>query len=354
MADESVSYKTSGVDIDAGNAFVEKIKPLIKSTRRPGVLSELGMFSGFFAVDKNKYKDPVLVASCDGVGTKIMLAMDMKKFDTIGIDLVAMCVNDVIVHGAEPLFFLDYIACGALKSIDSLALVQGMVKGCEDARCALLGGETAEMPGLYTGRKFDLAGFTVGAVERERAIDGSGVRVGSSLIGIASSGLHSNGFSLVRKIVGDAGLPLNLPAEGMDLPLGEALLTPTKIYVRSVLHLLERVELLACAHITGGGLVENLPRVLPKSAKATIDFDSWSKPPIFGLLQQLGKLPDSEMLRVFNCGIGFVIVVPEAQENEALQILKEQGERAWAIGTIESRKDDERPLSIRRGDDTLF
>jgi phosphoribosylformylglycinamidine cyclo-ligase len=312
------------------------------------------MFSGFFAVDKNKYKDPVLVASCDGVGTKLLLAVEQKKFDTIGIDLVAMCVNDVIVHGAEPLFFLDYIACGSLKTLDSVALMTGMAKGCEDARCAILGGETAEMPGLYAGKKFDLAGFTVGVAERSKIIDGSGVRVGAAIIGIASSGLHSNGYSLVRKIVADNDLPLNKPASGMSENLGDVLLTPTRIYVRSVLHLQERVELLAGAHITGGGLIENLPRVLPKSAKAIIDFDSWSKPPIFSVMQHYGKLPDYEMLRVFNCGIGFVVVVPEAQAAEALQILKEQGERAWVIGVIEARKDDEKPLIIRRGGETLF
>lgn len=343
-------YRDAGVDIEAGNRFVEDIRGHVKRTRRPGVISDVGMFAGFFALDRDRYQEPVLVSGCDGVGTKLLLAIEEQRFDTIGIDLVAMCVNDVVVHGAEPLFFLDYLACASLAGFDPVALVKGVADGCEQARVALLGGETAEMPGLYAADHFDLAGFAVGVVERDRIIDGSGVRVGSSVIGIASSGLHANGYSLVRKLIRDAGLDLDERLPELDgARLGNVLLEPTRIYVRPLQALFGAVPVTSSAHITGGGLVENLPRMLPKSAKAVIDLDSWSKPPIFSLLQRLGDLPDEEMLRVFNSGIGFVVVVDAAQRDRTLEILQEQGERAWEIGHIEARADDEPSIVIRRG-----
>ncbi|RMF18899.1 MAG: phosphoribosylformylglycinamidine cyclo-ligase [Candidatus Dadabacteria bacterium] len=350
----SDAYRAAGVDIDAGNAFVDKIRPVVRSTRRSGVISDVGGFGGLFALDRDRYKEPVLVSGCDGVGTKLLLAIEMNMFDTIGIDLVAMCVNDILVHGAEPLFFLDYLATGALDPDAMVSVVEGIGEGCRQARVALLGGETAEMPGMYDDGHFDLSGFATGVIERDRLIDGSAVRVGSALIGLASSGVHSNGFSLVRKVIADAGADLHGPAEWTEQSLGQALLEPTKIYVRSVLHLLQEVDVLAAAHITGGGLIENLPRMLPKTARAAVDFDAWPKPAVFPYLQRLGGLPDIEMLRVFNCGIGFVLVVPEACADRAVELLEEQGERAFRIGVIEARPEGESQVVIRRGGDTLF
>ena len=346
---ETDHYRQAGVDIEAGNRFVEDIRSHVKRTRRPGLLSDIGGFAGFFAVDRERYRDPVLVSGCDGVGTKILLASELGRWDTVGIDLVAMCVNDVLVHGAEPLFFLDYMACGSLAQLDAVAVVKGVADGCELARVALLGGETAEMPGLYQGGHFDLAGFAVGVAERSRIIDGSAVRVGSTVIGVASSGLHSNGYSLVRKLLlQDAGYRLDQHIPDLDQVLGDALLTPTRIYVRPMLQVFERVPVASAAHITGGGIVENLPRMLPRSTKAVIDLDSWSKPPIFGFLQRVGNLPDEEMLRIFNAGIGFVVVVEPVHADAVLEILAEHGERAWAIGRIEARAEDEPGVVVRR------
>ncbi len=350
MADKKDQYKDAGVDIEAGNQFVDDIRPLIKATRRQGVLSDIGMFAGFFAVDKEKYKDPVLVSACDGVGTKLLLASEMDKYDTIGIDLVAMCVNDVLVHGAEPLFFLDYLAAGGLAEINGYDLVKGVADGCKQARVALLGGETAEMPGLYSKKHFDMSGFTVGAVERDKVIDGSGVRVGSEIVGIASSGLHSNGYSLVRRLLLEkAGYSLDQHLDELEGILGEVLLTPTRIYVRSVLQAIDRVNVVSAAHITGGGIIENVPRLLPKSARAVINLDSWPKQPIFSLIQHAGKIPDEEMLRVFNSGIGFVLVVPEGDGDNTIEVLTEQGERAWVIGSVEAREDGDDPVVISGG-----
>lgn len=347
---EQDHYRQAGVDIEAGNRFVDDIRGHVRRTRRPGLLSDIGGFAGFFAVDRERYKDPVLVSGCDGVGTKILLASEMGVWDTVGVDLVAMCVNDVLVHGAEPLFFLDYMACGSLHDIDPVAVVKGVADGCEQARVALLGGETAEMPGLYGGGHFDLAGFAVGVAERGKIIDGSAVRVGSTVIGVASSGLHSNGYSLVRKLLlKDAGYRLDQHIPDLEATLGEVLLTPTRIYVKPMLQVFDRFPVASAAHITGGGIVENLPRMLPKSTKAVIDLDSWSKAPIFGFLQRIGNLPDEEMLRVFNAGIGFVVVVEPTHADGVIETLAEHGERAWAIGRIEARADDESAVVIRRG-----
>lgn len=342
-------YREAGVDIEAGNQLVDAIRPLIRKTRRSGLISDIGMFGGFFAVDRDRYKEPVLVSGADGVGTKLLLAAQTRRYDTIGIDLVAMCVNDVLVHGAEPLFFLDYIACNSLDEIDAVDLVAGVAHGCEQARAALIGGETAEMPGLYGSGHFDMAGFAVGVVERDRIIDGSGVRVGSQLIGVASSGLHSNGYSLVRRLLLDQlEFDLDDTPTGLDGSLADVLLTPTRIYVRPVLQVYERADVLSAIHVTGGGLMENIPRMLPRSAKAIVDLDSWPKPPIFGFIQQQGELPDTEMLRVFNAGIGFVLVVDEAEADTVMETLGEHGEKAWPIGRVEARRDDEPQVQIRR------
>jgi len=342
-------YRDAGVDIDAGNAFVEAIKPIVKSTRRPGVLSDLGAFAGFFALERDHYRAPVLVSSCDGVGTKLLVSAAAGQYRALGVDLVAMCVNDVLVHGAEPLFFLDYLACGSLADLAAEDLVAGVGDGCRQARVALLGGETAEMPGLYGAGKFDLSGFAVGVVERDGIIDGSGVRAGSELIGVASSGLHANGFSLVRKLLfEERNYQLDDRPDELDDTLGNVLTAPTKIYVRPALQAFHRLEVLSAAHITGGGLIENLPRMLPRGAKAVIDFDSWPKPPIFSLIQREGMLPDEEMTRVFNAGIGFVLVVAEGEADAAIELFAEHGEKAWCIGHVASRGADEPSVLIRR------
>jgi len=335
-----LSYRDAGVDIDAGNSLVERIKPHAKRTMRPEVIGGLGGFGALFEIPLDRYKQPVLVSGTDGVGTKLKLAMEMNKHDTIGIDLVAMCVNDLIVAGAEPLFFLDYYATGHLNVEAAADVVKGIADGCELAGCALTGGETAEMPGMYEGDDYDLAGFCVGVVEKGAIIDGSKVSEGDAIIGLASSGPHSNGYSLVRKVIEVSGANLNDDFNGQ--PLGEVLLAPTRIYVKPLLALFAEVEVHALAHITGGGLPENLPRVLPEGCRAVIDSASWQRPAVFDWLQQQGNIADSEMYRTFNCGVGMVVVLPAAQAEQAIAKLNAAGEQAFLIGSIEKHDGGER------------
>lgn len=340
---ESLSYRDAGVDIDAGNALVEKIKSVSRKTHRPEVMSELGGFGAMCEIPGN-YKQPVMVSATDGVGTKLRLAMLMNKHDTIGIDLVAMCVNDLIVCGAEPLFFLDYYATGGLNVDTATQVVTGIGAGCELAGCALIGGETAEMPGMYQGEDYDLAGFSVGVVEKDAIIDQQKVANGDCLIGLASSGPHSNGYSLIRKIIEVSAADLN--ESFGNSTLGETLLAPTKIYVRSVLQLQQQCELHALAHITGGGFTENIPRVLPDNAKAEIDLKSWQRPAIFDWIQSKGNVIDEEMYRTFNCGIGMVICVAESDANSALELLNSNGEKAYLIGRVSDRADGEEAVIL--------
>ena len=330
-----ITYKDAGVDIDAGNRFVDMIKPLVKQTNRPEVLTDIGGFGGLFSLNSSKYKRPTLVSSTDGVGTKLKLAFMMDKHDTVGIDLVAMCVNDVLVQGAEPLFFLDYLATGKLAPEKAVEIVKGIAEGCKQSNCALLGGETAEMPGMYTDGEYDLAGFTVGVVDNDAIIDGSSITKGDKIIGIASNGLHSNGYSLARKVFLEA-MKLNLNDKPNDLTqtLGEELLTPTRIYVKTVLNLMRDFTIKGVAHITGGGLLENLPRVLPQKCKAIINRNSWDKPVIFEMLREGGNIPEEEMYRTFNYGIGMAIVVPEQEVEDIVGRLAGLGETAFIIGEI--------------------
>ncbi|MFO7765080.1 MAG: phosphoribosylformylglycinamidine cyclo-ligase [Pelovirga sp.] len=331
-----VTYKDAGVDIDAGNDFVNQIKPLVKQTSRPEVVADIGGFGGLFSLNTRKYQRPVLVAATDGVGTKLMLAFMMNQHETVGIDLVAMCVNDIIVQGAEPLFFLDYLATGKLTPAQAVEVIKGITAGCKQAGCALLGGETAEMPGMYKAGEYDLAGFAVGVVDNPRIIDGSTITKGDQLIGIASSGLHSNGYSLARKILLESmKLDLASVPDGFDRSLGDTLLAPTRIYVKSILNLLRDFNVKGLAHITGGGLLENIPRVLPRHCKAIIDGTSWNRPAIFELLQQGGNVAAEEMYRTFNCGIGMVLIAPAKETDEILSRLAGLGETAWNIGHIE-------------------
>lgn len=336
-SNESLTYKAAGVDIEAGNQLVEKIKPIAKRTLRPEVLTGLGGFGALFELPAG-YRQPVLVAGTDGVGTKLKLAMQLGVHDTVGIDLVAMCVNDLLVTGAEPLFFLDYYASGALDVAIAEHVVQGIGKGCELAGCALVGGETAEMPGMYGGKDYDLAGFCVGIVEKSAIIDGSTISSGDVLLGIASSGPHSNGFSLIRKIIADKQLDINADLNGQSL--GMRLLEPTRIYVKSVLACLKKVNVKALSHITGGGLIENVPRVMPAGMQASIDLGSWQRQPLFDLLEQHGALSQLEMHRTFNCGIGMVLCVAADQADTALQVLQAQGEQASQIGVIKAQQGD--------------
>ena len=330
-----ITYKDAGVDIDAGNHFVELIKPLVKQTSRPEVLTDIGGFGGLFTLNDSKYKRPTLVAATDGVGTKLKLAFMLDKHDTVGIDLVAMCVNDIIVQGAEPLFFLDYLATAKLAPEQAVEVIKGIAEGCKQANCALLGGETAEMPGMYTGGEYDLAGFSVGVVDNDKIIDGSTIATGDQIIGIASTGLHSNGFSLARKIFLETlHLDLASQPDELDHPLGQELLTPTRIYVKSILNLIKTFEIKGIAHITGGGLLENIPRILPHHCKAVINKGSWEKPAIFELLRQGGNIPEDEMYRTFNYGIGMVLVVSPEDTEDIIGRLAGLGDKAYLIGEI--------------------
>ncbi|MFO1464777.1 MAG: phosphoribosylformylglycinamidine cyclo-ligase [bacterium] len=331
------TYRDAGVSIDAGNAFVEAIKPLLKKTKRPEVLTPIGGFAGLFSINKLKYDEPVLVSSTDGVGTKLKLAKDLQSFKGIGVDLVAMCVNDLLCIGAEPLFFLDYYACGKLQVEKAVQVVEGMTESLAAINCALIGGETAEMPGVYQDEEFDLAGFAVGVVNRPEIIDGSGIAIGNKLIGLASSGVHSNGYSLVRKIVADRGLDLHKTYPGFAKPLGQVLLEPTIVYVNPVLKLKKEFPILGIAHITGGGLLENIPRVLPAQSRAVLRRSAWPRVPVFDFLQEQGSVENQEMYRVFNCGIGMVLVVAAKDADEVVSRLKAHGQGAAVIGEIVAR-----------------
>lgn len=344
MSDQkSLSYKDAGVDIDAGNALIERIKGVAKRTRRPEVMAGLGGFASLFELPQG-YKQPVLVSGTDGVGTKLRLAMDMGKHDTIGIDLVAMCVNDLIVGGAEPLFFLDYYATGKLNVEIAADVVSGIGDGCEMSGISLVGGETAEMPGMYEGEDYDLAGFCVGIAEKEDIIDGSKVAAGDTLIALASSGPHSNGYSLIRKIIEVSNADLDQDLDGQ--PLKDALIAPTKIYVKSVLNLINANDVHALCHITGGGFQENIPRVLPKTAKAVINTKSWDLPPVFKWLQEKGNVDAFEMYRTFNCGVGMIACVPADKADSAVALLNAEGEQAWIIGHIEDAAEGEEQVDL--------
>ena len=330
----SLSYRDAGVDIDAGDQLVENIKPYAKRTMRPEVLSGIGGFGGLVEISK-KYKEPVLVSGTDGVGTKLKLAFELNRHDTVGIDLVAMSVNDILVQGAEPLFFLDYFACGKLDVPAATEVIKGIAAGCEQSGCALIGGETAEMPGMYDAGDYDLAGFAVGALERGQALPRGDIASGDAILGIASSGLHSNGFSLVRHLIKAANISLTDPAPfTAEHDLGLTLLTPTKLYVKSGLAAIRQGGVKALAHITGGGLTENLPRVLPKGLMAEVDLASWTLPPLFAWLQRSGNISEAEMLKTFNCGIGMVAVVAREQAEEVMTLLAAQGETVFPIGRL--------------------
>ncbi len=329
MSNKPLTYKDAGVDIDAGNELVERIKPLVKRTRRPEVLAGIGGFGGLFALPPDRYREPVLVSGTDGVGTKLMLAQQSGRHDTIGIDLVAMCVNDVLVQGAEPLFFLDYFACGKLDTGVASDVVAGIGYGCLQAGAALVGGETAEMPDMYGDGEYDLAGFCVGAVERSDMIDGSAISEGDALIAVASSGPHSNGYSLIRKVLERAG-DASIDGEAA----ATRLLAPTRIYVKPILALMESISIKGLAHITGGGITENIPRILHGELDAEIDTSTWQQGAVFDFLAEHGNIEIDEMRRTFNCGVGMVIVVSDADADQAIRVLVDQGEAAWRIGRI--------------------
>jgi phosphoribosylformylglycinamidine cyclo-ligase len=335
---KSLTYRDAGVDIDAGDELVEAIKPLAKKTMREGVLAGIGGFGALFEVPK-KYKEPVLVSGTDGVGTKLRLAFEWQRHDTVGIDLVAMSVNDILVQGAEPLFFLDYFACGKLEVGTAAKVVGGIAQGCEQAGCALIGGETAEMPGMYPDGEYDLAGFAVGAVEKSKIIDGSLVAAGDVVLGLASNGVHSNGYSLVRKILAVSGADLNQDCGGVSL--ADAIMAPTRIYVKPLLKLIAEQTVHALAHITGGGLVENIPRVVPEHLTVELKRSNWPVTPLFAWLQNAGGVADAEMHRVFNCGIGMVLIVPATGVAAALALLAEQGETAYEIGVVRAKAQGE-------------
>ena len=332
---KSLSYRDAGVNIDAGNAFVEKIKTSVSSTNRPGVLGGFGGFGGCFELPEN-YKQPVLVSGTDGVGTKLKLAIDLNKHDTIGIDLVAMCVNDILVLGAEPLYFLDYYATGELNTEIAASVVEGIAEGCRQSNAALIGGETAEMPGMYAKGDYDLAGFCVGVVEKQKIIDGSKVKAGDAMIAIGSSGPHSNGYSLIRKIIEVNNTDINASFGENEQTLGHALLAPTRIYVKTIHQLLETFDIHAMAHITGGGLLENIPRVLPDNAQAVVDTGSWQLPDVFQWLQENGNVEVNEMYRTFNCGVGMVLIVDADEADAIVSMLVENGDNAWQLGQIEA------------------
>ena len=338
-----LSYKDAGVDIDAGDALVERIKPYAKKTMREGVLNGLGGFGALFEISK-KYQNPVLVSGTDGVGTKLKLAFEWGFHDTVGIDLVAMSVNDILVQGAEPLFFLDYFACGKLDIETAANVIKGIAQGCEQSNCALIGGETAEMPTMYPDGEYDLAGFAVGAVEKDKIINGSTITAGDVILGLASNGVHSNGFSLVRKVLEVSQADLNMDMGGVTLQ--QAISAPTRIYVKPILATLEQVTIKGMAHITGGGLTENVPRVLPEGLQAVIHSNSWTRSPLFQWLQTAGNISDDEMHRVFNCGIGMVVIVSANDADKAREILSAQGETVYTLGEIRALPADEAPTIV--------
>ncbi|NBR28283.1 MAG: phosphoribosylformylglycinamidine cyclo-ligase [Betaproteobacteria bacterium] len=331
---KSLTYRDAGVDIDAGDALVENIKPFAKRTMRPEVLAGIGGFGALCGLPA-KYKEPVLVSGTDGVGTKLKLAFELNRHDTIGIDLVAMSVNDILTQGAEPLFFLDYFACGKLDVATATDVVKGIAAGCEQSGCALIGGETAEMPGMYPSGEYDLAGFAVGVVEKSKIITGATIKAGDAVLGLASNGAHSNGYSLVRRIIAEKKVDLSAKLDGQTL--SDLILAPTRLYVKPMLKLMEKIAVKGMAHITGGGIVDNVPRVLAENLTAHIDGKSWPRPPLFKWLQEQGNVAEAEMLRVFNCGIGMVVVVAEEDAKAAADTLRAAGETVWRIGSIAAR-----------------
>ncbi len=343
MATVSLTYQDAGVNISSAERFLQKIQPLVKKTRRPEVLTEIGHYAGLFAL--KKYRHPVLCASTDGVGTKLKLALQMNRLQGLGQDLVAMSANDILCLGAEPLFFLDYYATGRLDPEQGTRLVEGIANACAAIHCTLLGGETAEMPSLYEGNDFDLAGFIVGVVERDNIVDGKKIHPGDSVVGVGSSGPHSNGYSLIRRIVRDRNLSLQTVYPPLKRPLGELLLEPTRLYGNSLLRLKKQFHLHGIAHITGGGF-DNIPRILPASTRAVLELGSWERPPIFGLLQNWGNVAEAEMQKVFNLGVGLVLVLPEKESGPLVDGLRKEGESAWVIGRIEKRKGDQPPLEV--------
>jgi phosphoribosylformylglycinamidine cyclo-ligase len=339
----SISYRDAGVDMEAGDALVEQIKPFAKKTMRSEVMGGIGGFGSLFEVPK-KFKNPVLVSGTDGVGTKLKLAFQLNKHDTVGIDLVAMSVNDILVQGAEPLFFLDYFACGKLDVGTAAEVIKGIAAGCEQAGCALVGGETAEMPGMYPAGEYDLAGFAVGAVEKEKIINGSTITEGDAVLGLASSGAHSNGYSLIRKLIERSGIDMNSSFDGK--PFRDVVMAPTRIYVQSLLKLMAAMPVKGMAHITGGGITENVPRVLPEGLTADIKKGSWTMPPLFDWLQVQGNIADNEMHRTFNCGIGMVVIVAKENAEAAQALLTGEGEQVWVIGDVRRQKSGEAPTIV--------
>ena len=339
----SISYRDAGVDIEAGDALVERIKPFAKRTMRPEVLGGIGGFGSLFEVPK-KFKNPVLVSGTDGVGTKLKLAFQLNKHDTVGIDLVAMSVNDILVQGAEPLFFLDYFACGKLDVDVAAQVVQGIANGCEQSGCALVGGETAEMPGMYPAGEYDLAGFVVGAADKDALIDGSTIVAGDVVLGLASNGAHSNGYSLVRKLIEMSGVDMDGDFYGRSFR--DVVMAPTRIYVKPILKLLQAIKVKGMAHITGGGITENVPRVLPKGLTAEVRQGSWAIPPLFSWLQEQGNVTDQEMYRTFNCGIGMVVIVAAQDAAAAQALLSAEGEQVWEIGRIRAQGAGEAPTVV--------
>jgi phosphoribosylformylglycinamidine cyclo-ligase len=341
---DPLSYRDAGVDIDAGDALVQAIRPFARRTLRPGVLGGIGGFGALFEMPAG-YREPVLVSGTDGVGTKLRLAFELNRHDTVGVDLVAMSVNDILVQGAEPLFFLDYFACGRLDVLTAATVVKGIAAGCEQAGCALIGGETAEMPGMYPPGEYDLAGFAVGVVEKSRIIDGRSIAPGDAVLGLASSGAHSNGYSLIRRIVEVSGARFEADLGGRAL--GDVLMEPTRIYVKPLLKLMRSLPVKGLAHITGGGLVENIPRVLPEGCSVALDAGAWPLPPLFGWLQEQGRVETAEMHRVFNCGIGMAVIVAEDDAETAMRQLAADGETVWRIGCVERRAADSPPAVVR-------
>ena len=339
----SISYRDAGVDIEAGDALVEQIKPFAKRTMRPEVLGGIGGFGSLFAVPK-KFKEPILVSGTDGVGTKLKLAFELNKHDTVGIDLVAMSVNDILVQGAEPLFFLDYFACGKLEVSTAAQVIKGIAEGCEQSGCALVGGETAEMPGMYPAGEYDLAGFAVGCVDKEKIINGTTISVGDVVLGLASSGAHSNGYSLIRKLIEKSGIDFESDFDGRKFK--DVVMAPTKIYVKSLLKLIDALPVKGMAHITGGGITENIPRVLPAGLTAEISAKSWELPALFKWLQAEGNITHSEMYKTFNCGIGMAVVVPKEHVSQAKKLLSEAGETVYEIGYIRSQNAGEAPTIV--------
>lgn len=339
----SITYRDAGVDIEAGDALVEQIKPFAKRTMRPEVMGGIGGFGSLFAMPK-KFKEPVLVSGTDGVGTKLKLAFQLNKHDTVGIDLVAMSVNDILVQGAEPLFFLDYFACGKLEVGTAAAVIKGIAEGCEQSGCALVGGETAEMPGMYPAGEYDLAGFAVGCVDRANIIDGSTIATGDIVLGLASSGAHSNGYSLIRKLIEKSGIDMESDFHGRKFK--DVVMAPTKLYVKSILQLLEAMPVKGMAHITGGGITENIPRVLPEGLTAEINATSWELPPLFKWLQAQGNIANLEMYKTFNCGIGMAVILAPENVQKALEILSSAGETVYQIGTIRAQNAGEAPTVV--------